>query len=307
MPSIFEPFDLTSGCVGASIEDSPLGGPILRLMAVSGTAEVALQGAQLLSWQPRGQAPVIWLSPLERLANPPANPKPVRGGTPVCWPWFGPHPADPANPAHGFVRTRLWDVDGAERLDTAVRVRLSTATSAADRALWPHAAQAGLTVTLGETLSLALTTTNTGIDAFALTQALHTYFAVGDIADVTVEGFDGQGYVDKVGGQARKRQAGAISFAEEVDRIYDEHPGSATIIDRGLNRRIEISKTGSRSSVVWNPWTGKATRLGDLGPHGWRRMVCVETCNAGSDVVQVAPGAVHEMTAEYRVVGRPSA
>jgi glucose-6-phosphate 1-epimerase len=294
---------LGRGSVGAALEDSPLGGPVVRLTGAGGIAEVALQGAQLLTWQPQGQAPVIWLSPLQRLANPPGSPKPVRGGTPVCWPWFGPHPGDAAKPAHGFVRTRMWTLDGTERSDTAVRVRLSTATTAADQALWPHIAQAMLTITLGETLHLALTTANTGGDAFTLTQALHTYFAVGDIDDVRIEGFDGLSYIDKVAAEVRKRQAGDIHFGEEVDRIYDQHPGRATIVDSGLKRRIEINKTGSRSSVVWNPWTAKAARLGDLGPHGWRRMVCVETCNAGTDIITIAPGGAHSMTAEYRVVG----
>ncbi len=281
------------------VEDSPLGGPVLRLAAKDSTAEVALQGGQVLSWQPKGHAPAIWLSPMERLGNL----KPVRGGTPVCWPWFANHPTDASKPAHGFVRTRPWSCDAVETSDAGVRAFLYTSTTEGDRLLWPHAADVELAVTLGETLQLELTTRNKGTDTFALTQALHTYFAVGDIADVTVEGFDGQSYIDKLDGNARKRQAGTIAFAAEVDRIYDEHTGTAAIVDRGLQRRIEISKTGSRSTVVWNPWMTKAARLGDMGPDGWRRMVCVETCNAGEDVVQIAPGAEHAIGVEYRLSG----
>jgi glucose-6-phosphate 1-epimerase len=301
MPQSFKAIPIDRGGVGVTLVDSPLGGPVLQLAVGGNTAEVALQGAQVLSWQPRGHAPAIWLSPMERLANPTAAPKPVRGGTPVCWPWFGPHPTDTLKPAHGFVRTRLWTVAGASRNSDAVRVTLTTATTAADRAVWPHSATARMEVTLGDSLTLALETGNTGADAFTLTQALHTYFAIGDIATVSVEGFDGQHYVDKLDGNARKRQAGSITFAAEVDRIYDAHPGSAAIVDPGLARRIEITKSGSRSSVVWNPWSGKATRLGDMGPDGWRRMVCVETANAGSDLVQLAAGGTHTIAATYRI------
>jgi glucose-6-phosphate 1-epimerase len=301
MAETFEPIELARGRVGVTLIESPLGGPVLRLEAAGGVAEVALQGAQVVGWQPLGHAPVIWMSPMERLASPPDSPKPLRGGTPVSWPWFAQHPTDPAKPAHGFVRTRLWSVDATEAATDAVRVKLSVATSAADQSLWPHSARAEVEVTLGSGLQIALATHNTGSSAFALTQALHTYFAVGDIADIEVEGFDRQGYVDKLDGNARKQQTGSIIFAAEVDRIYDEHPGGAAIIDRGLKRRIGIAKSGSRSSVVWNPWSGKAQRLGDIGPDGWRRMVCVETCNAGADVVTLPPGGTHTLSASYGV------
>lgn len=290
--------DLRRNWNAVVVEDSPLGGPVLRLAAKDSTAEVALQGAQVLSWQPNGHAPVIWLSPKERLGTG----KPVRGGTPVCWPWFANHPSDATKPAHGFVRTRQWACDGVETSAAGVRVFLSTSTTDADRSLWPHAASVQLVVTLGETLRLELTTRNKGTAPLTLTQALHTYFAVGDIAEVTVEGFDSQSYVDKLDDNARKSQSGDIAFTAEVDRIYDEHAGAAVIVDRGLKRRIEITKSGSRSTVVWNPWSGKAARMGDMGPDGWRRMVCVETCNAGNDTVLLAPGGVHAVAATYRVV-----
>lgn len=301
MSANWQPIGLCDAACSIAREESPWGGPVVRLTAPGGTAEVALQGAQLLSWQPRGEAPAIWMSPMERLGRPAASPKPVRGGTPVCWPWFAQHPQDAAKPAHGFVRTRPWSIAAQERSGDEVGVRLSTATTAADRGLWDGAASLEMTVTLGTGLSLALATTNKGQQAIALTQALHTYFAVGDIGDVEIEGFDGQVYIDKLDGNARKPQAGAITFAAEVDRIYDAHAGSAVIVDRGLGRRIVVSKSGSRSTVVWNPWSGKAARLGDMGPDGWRRMVCVETCNAGGDIVHVAPGARHMLIANYRI------
>ena len=302
MPQPFEQFELTRTGVGATIEDHPLGGPVLRLTSTGGTAEIALQGAQLLAWHPNGQAPVIWLSPTERLANPPASPKPVRGGTPVCWPWFAAHPTDPAKPMHGFVRTQKWQVDRVERTDGAVRAELNISTKAADQPLWPHQASLTFTATLSDTLKLELTTHNTGTDAFALTQALHTYFAVSDISAVAVEGFDGQTYADKLDGFARKPQSGDIIFAGEVDRVYDEHSGVAVIVDRGFKRRIEITKSGSGSSVVWNPGSERCARMGDLGPDGYRTMVCVETANAGRDVITILSGGRYTLMASYRVL-----
>jgi glucose-6-phosphate 1-epimerase len=239
---------------------------------------------------------------VERLNNPPASPKPVRGGTPVCWPWFAAHPSDPTKPAHGFVRTKPWSIEPVAYSPDETRVRLSTRTTSADKVHWPHEAELQLMATLTDTLTLELRTLNTGAETFVLTEALHTYFSVSDISNVSVEGFDAQTYADKLDGFARKPQHGAIAFTAEVDRVYDQHTGGASIIDSGFRRRIDITKTGSGSSVVWNPWSERCARLGDMGPDGYRTMVCVETANAGTDTVTLAPGASHTLTAAYRVV-----
>jgi glucose-6-phosphate 1-epimerase len=286
-----------------ALSDSPLGGPVVTLSGPVGVAVVALQGAQLLSWTPAGHDPVIWLSPVERLGTV----KPVRGGTPVCWPWFAGHPSDPAKPAHGFVRTRLWSIEAACLTDNGAWLTLGVQTMAADQALWPHQATAQLRVALDQQLELSLSTTNTGDAPFALSQALHTYFSIGDIADIDVSGFDGEIYQDKLDSGRRCRQAGVISFPGEVDRIYDAHApatitSAAAINDPGLRRRITVAQTGSRSSVVWNPGPAKASRLADMGPEGWRRFVCVETTNAGDDVRELRAGETHVMGAKYKVV-----
>jgi glucose-6-phosphate 1-epimerase len=274
----------------------PIAGPALRLAVPGGEAIVALDGGHVVAWEPRGHKPVLWLSP----GRPTAG-KALRGGIPVCWPWFADHPTDTTKPAHGFVRTRPWRLVAASRKAEVVRVQLSIATHADDALIWPHSACVDIVVTLGETLALDLVTHNTGTDTFALTQALHTYFAVGDSAKVTVEGFDGLSYADKLDGFSRRRQTGVITFAGEVDRIYDTHDGHAVIIDRHWQRRIEIAKSGSRSSVVWNPGAVKGAQLGDLGSDGWRRFVCVETCNAGRDIVHLDPRAVQTLSATYTV------
>ena len=195
---------------------SPLGGAVARLKWRGSEATVALQGAQVLGWRHAG-AEMLWLSSASRLGTG----KAMRGGIPVCWPWFGPHPGDPAKPSHGFVRTRAWEVASSAVDDAAVSITFSTRTGDGDRDLFPHDAEARLTVTLGAGLSLDLATHNLGPAALPLSQALHTYFRVSDIASVQVEGLAGQPYIDKLDDQnPRKTQAGPVMFSGETDRIY---------------------------------------------------------------------------------------
>jgi len=263
----------------------------------AGAASVALKGGQVLSWHPSGHEEVLWVSDV----RPKSPDQALRGGVPVCWPWFGPHPVDPALPNHGFVRTRLWTVAGSASNTQSTELTLKTETAPADLSLWPHAAEVSLRIIAGATLRLELTTRNTGSKAFELTQALHSYFHVANISQVEVEGFDGLDYLDKTDAYARKRQSGPITIGSEVDRIYLGHTGPAVIRDAALGRAIVITKSGSTSSVVWNPWEKRANQLGDLGTDGYRRMLCVETTNAGEDIVRIEPGAQHTLTAEFQV------
>jgi glucose-6-phosphate 1-epimerase len=220
----------------------------------------------------------------------------------VCWPWFGPHPGDPAKPAHGFVRTRDWRVVASDRDADAARLRLAIATEKRDRALWPHAASLELEVALGDGLSLALATRNGGGAPFPLTSALHTYFRVAEIARAFVEGLDGRTYIDKLDCLARKVQSGAVTIDREVDRIYLGDTRAITLVDGTTGDRIAITSRGSASAVVWNPWIDKTARLGDMGAaDAFRGMLCIETANAGDDVIALEPGATHVLGASYSV------
>jgi D-hexose-6-phosphate mutarotase len=157
-------------------------------------------------------------------------------------------------------------------------------------------------VRLGSKLSLSLETRNTGTAPFPLTQALHTYFRVSDIANVAVTGLEGLSYLDKLDQFARKTQSGPIAILAEVDRIYLGDISRITLHDRGAGREIGIESTGSRSAVVWNPWTAKTARLGDMGsPNAFRQMLCIETANAGDDVITLAPGEAHTLAVIYSV------
>jgi glucose-6-phosphate 1-epimerase len=258
---------------------------------------VALHGAQVLNWTCDGQG-LLWLSPVARVREG----KGIRGGIPVCWPWFADHPTDPSKPAHGFVRHRGWSLVASYATADGASISLATATTEADRKLWPHQAEVRVTVTLGETLSVALETRNTDVGSFPLTQALHTYFRVADIGGVSVSGLEGITYLDKLDDFARKTQSGAITVAGEVDRIYLGDASPITLHDGDSGRRIRVEGTGSRSAVVWNPWTAKTARLGDMGsPDAFRQMICIETANAGDDVVMLAAGQAHTLGVTYRL------
>ena len=265
------------------------------------SATLALQGAQVLQWAPLGQQPVIWLSGAARYAIG----KSIRGGIPLCWPWFGPHPSEADFPAHGFARTSLWEIVDTQVLaDGATRIGLRLKHTDASRALWPHAAELECHISVAATLEVDLVTRNTGSASITIGQALHTYFAVSDVRRTRIEGLEGCHYLDKVDGGRRKEQMGPVSFVAETDRTYLDTAADCLIDDPGLARRIRIHKRGSRSTVVWNPWIEKATRLGDLGADGWLHMVCVESANAADDVVTVPPGAEHRLEVRYTLESR---
>ncbi len=263
------------------------------------TASLCLQGAHLMTWQPRGQAvPVIWLSRDAKLAAG----KSIRGGVPVCWPWFGAHASEATFPGHGYARTVPWQViESGTESDGATRLTLRLVESEKTRAQWPHSCKLELTVIVGEMLRMELSTENTGDSDFVISEALHAYFRIGDIGAVRVSGLAGCDYWDKVGGSTLKKQGGTIQFAGETDRVYINTDAECVIEDVKLKRRIRIAKSGSISTVVWTPWTVKADKMGDLGqPDGWREMVCVESANAFENAVKVAAGAKHTLIVEYR-------
>ncbi|MEW5787245.1 MAG: D-hexose-6-phosphate mutarotase [Pseudomonadota bacterium] len=262
-----------------------------------GTAYLCLQGAHVTTFRPKDQAePVVWLSDYAKFAPG----KSIRGGVPVCWPWFGPHATESGYPAHGFARTTLWDVVASQALPGGeTQITLAIGETEQSKAQWPHATRLELTVTVGASLTLDLATHNLGSTPVTVGEALHTYFQIGDIADIEITGLEGSAFVDKVDGGNRHVQAGAIRCAGEVDRVYLDTEATCEIVDRRLRRRIVVAKSGSRSTVVWTPWTEKADKMGDFGPDGWRRMVCVESANALENVVSVAPGQVHRLAVEY--------
>lgn len=271
--------------------EGPGGWPHARLSRGDAQAEVSLYGGHVLRYT-RGGAPVLWLSRQALFAEG----KAIRGGIPICWPWFGPHPSDPARPAHGFARISHWEASDSGAGDHATWLRLRLSDSPATHALWPHPFRLDLLVTLSDALDVALTAHNPGDTPWRCTGALHSYFTVGDVAQIRIGGLDGARYLDQLTGQSLT-QAGPVRFDREVDRIYADAGPACTIDDPALGRRIVVAKAGSRSTVIWNPWAEKARRLADFADDEYPEMVCVETANAGADVVEVAPGGSHTLRA----------
>jgi glucose-6-phosphate 1-epimerase len=261
-------------------------------------ANIALQGAHIATFQPRGEEPVIWLSPYAKFAPG----KSIRGGVPICWPWFGPHKSDSKLPGHGFARTVPWELLETRALaDGSTFLRFRLVESDATRAQWPHASTVQLDVTVGKALRVELVTTNTGTKPFELSEALHTYFQISDVAKTIIRGLDNCAYLDKVQDFAHRTQKDGIVIESEVDRVYINTAADCVIEDKGMKRAIRIAKQGSMTTVVWSPWTEKADKMGDFGENGHRGMVCVESGNAMENVVTLAPGATHKLVAVYSV------
>ncbi len=262
-----------------------------------GTAYLCLQGAHITTFRPKDQdEPVIWLSDYAKFIPG----KSIRGGAPVCWPWFGAHATEAGFPGHGYARTVMWEVTQSAALDSGeTEITLALVDTDQTRAQWPHASRVELNVVVGKSLKARLITTNLGDTEFSIGEALHTYFQIGDIADIRVLGLENCEYVDKVGEVTRRIQDGAATFQGEVDRVYVNTEATCIIEDSRLKRRIIVAKSGSRSTVLWTPWTEKADKMGDFGPDGWRRMVCVESVNALENVVVVPAGQSHTLSVEY--------
>ena len=270
---------------------------IARINNKHGQADIALQGAHVMTFQPKGEQPILWLSPVAKLVQG----KSIRGGVPICWPWFGAHATDSSFSGHGFARTVPWQVvASAAEPDGSTRLTFELPHSSIPPAQWPHACRTRLDVVVGRKLTIELITENTGQAAFEIGEALHTYFAISDVDDMSITGMEGCTYLDKVGPTQSRIQQGAIKITAEVDRIYLDTEADCLIEDRGWNRRIRIAKRGSRSNVVWNPWIEKSAKMGDFGSDtGYRGMVCVESANAASNVVTIAAGATHTLRVEY--------
>ncbi|MDD4888967.1 MAG: D-hexose-6-phosphate mutarotase [Phycisphaerae bacterium] len=282
-----------------AFEAAPGGLTRAVLTARGGRAAVMLHGAHVTEFQPAGRRPVLWVS--RKSWFEPG--KPIRGGVPVCWPWFSGDGPAPDCPGHGVARLLAWQVQSTAALPdgrAALSLRLdSSALTDAMRRWWPHAFELEFTVTVGGELTMELTTRNIGSQPFTITEALHSYFAVSDIRNVRVHGLENRDYLDTVGPPTVRRQDGSpITFAAETDRDYLDHAGECVLEDSGWGRRITIAKDGSRSTVVWNPWIAKAARMPDFGDDEWTGMVCIESANIRAENAVVVPaGAEHVLAA----------
>ena len=262
------------------------------------TGRIYLQGGHVTHFQPKDQEPVLWVSDASLYETG----KAIRGGIPICWPWFADHPNDGDKPAHGFVRTSLWEVLGSgETDDHETFIRLGLSDNENTLATWPHSFSLELNVLFGTCLSVSLLISNNGDRPFSFTGALHSYFNVGDSRRIQILGLEGKDYLDKVDGFSRKKQEGPVVMEEETDRIYLDTSGECVIEDPVMHRAVHINKKGSNTTVVWNPGAEKSGTMNNMGKNAYRNMVCVETANAANDTITLAPGETHLIATTFDI------
>ena len=273
--------------------------PSVRVHTSEASGLVFLQGAHIAEWVPAGQSPVIWMS---EQAIYEAG-KALRGGVPICFPWFGANAEHKDFPAHGFARTKEFKYLGARLADGRAELEFGLEDDDATYPLFPHAFEARLRVAFGKTLSLAFSVTNRGSSAFSFEEALHSYFHVADVRHVAVIGLQGAAYHDKVLGMAEFNEAAPeLRLTGETDRVY-ESAAACTIVDLAGKRSLRVEKANSQSTVVWNPWSERAAQMADFGADAWPQMLCVESANVGSSRISLAPGDGHTLRVEINVSG----
>jgi D-hexose-6-phosphate mutarotase len=254
------------------------------------SAEIYCHGAQVTQFRKQNEPPLLFVSQFSRFAQE----QPIRGGIPIIFPWFG---LREGLGQHGFARLKEWDLkEILPQTDGSVSLRFRL-PDCAEAGTMP-AFVADYVVTVGEALSCMLAITNaTAEDSFAFENCLHTYFEVSDATAISIAGLKGVSYLDQVANFEQRTEEGeSIRIGSEVDRIYCDTVHPVEIIDPRYSRKIRIEKQGSRSTVVWNPWTAKAQQMQDFGNEEYQKMVCVESGNVANNRITLAPGERSTMT-----------
>lgn len=254
-------------------------------------AKIALQGAHIYHYQRTNETPILWLSEVSDFELG----KAIRGGVPLCWPWFGMLQENPSLPQHGFARTSIFELESTEELsEKSTKVTLMLRDSKESLEIWNHHFELRIEFILSDTLTIGLSTKNVDNELFTITQALHSYFQVSDIEDVVIEGLDNKPYFDALNAK-ECQQEGSISFMQEVDRVYQEVKDE--IILKDALRKISINNQGSNSVVVWNPWIEKTKRMSAMSEDAYKSMVCIESANAQEDERVLKSGDSHTLSA----------
>ncbi|MDP3677959.1 MAG: D-hexose-6-phosphate mutarotase [Methylotenera sp.] len=264
------------------------------------TAKIALQGGHVIHWQPKSEKqPVLWLSNHARYVKG----RSIRGGIPVCWPWFGAHPTDSTLCPHGFARVIPWQLIDADSTDTdATRIVLQMEETAETKRQLSYAYVLTMVVTIGKRLKIDLSTTNKADHPFLIGEAFHTYLNVSDVENIRITGLQDCIFADKLRHYQRYVEHNILKFNGEFDRVYLDHNSDCLVHDTTYNRVIRVGKSGSETTVVWTPGAEKAHAMGDMGnADEWRKTVCVETANALENSVVISPNRTHTMSVEYSV------
>jgi glucose-6-phosphate 1-epimerase len=269
----------------------------LRITTPAAAAEIYLHGAQITSWRPSGAEEVLFVSRRSRWEDGRA----IRGGIPICFPWFRGKADNSLAPAHGVVRTKAWQLDALTEDSDAVTVTLSTTSDETSRRSWPHEFHIAHRITVGAELKLELIVSNTSAqeddEPMRFEEALHTYHAVADAANVRVSGLDEVAYLDNMDANREKMQYGDVTYRQPTDSAYLNTAKTVELVDPDLRRRIRTAKHNSLTTVVWNPWKEGAAALADLADTEWQQMACVEASNIMDYAITLASGKQHTMTA----------
>lgn len=292
------------GIAGLAVVAAGNGGlPVVRVTTAESSAEIYLHGAQVTAWKPAGGEKAIGEALFVSEQSRWEDGRAIRGGIPICFPWFRAKADDSKAPAHGFVRTREWRLDAvAAEAGGGVVVSSSTESDEATRRWWPHDFRLELRAWFGKTLLLELTAKNTGVTTFQFEEALHTYFRVGDARQVRVRGLDGVSFLDNTDGNRERAQVGDVEFRAATDNAYLNTDAALDLVDPVLGRTIRTEKENSATTVVWNPWEQGAAAMADLGNDEWKRMACVEASNILGVAVELQPGEAHTMRARIGIV-----
>jgi glucose-6-phosphate 1-epimerase len=260
------------------------------------TATVYLQGAHIAEWQPAGEDPVLFLSKKTAYKKG----KALRGGVPVIFPWFGDRFGDrrdgPPSPAHGFARAADWTLAFAALVGEDLHLTFTLLPSDATRALGFDHFRVAYQLIIGRTLTLQLTVANEAPTPLVFEEALHTYYVVSDVRQVSTTGLANTSFIDKRdNGLVKLQLEDPLVLTWTTDRVYFNSTAECVLHDPGMNRRIAIAKTGSATTIVWNPWSELTPGLADMEPDAWPGMICIESGNAGPNAITLAPGDTHTL------------
>ena len=269
----------------------------VQVQVAGASATIYLHGAHVTHWQPAGQEPVIFLSEKSDFASG----KAIRGGVPICFPWFGPRSDGQAGPSHGFARIQEWELAFAALVPGAdgdqIYMTFALYPNDLSRSLGFDSIRAAYEVIVGRTLTMRLIAANSGTESVTFEEALHSYFAVKDVRTTALTGLESAMFRDKTDGmQEKTTPAGPLVLTGETDRVFPANTATVKIHDDGNHRVITVEKTNSATTVVWNPWSELAVKLADMADDAWPGFVCVETANTAMDAIALKPGESHAMT-----------
>jgi D-hexose-6-phosphate mutarotase len=253
------------------------------------SGQLFLHGAHVAHYQPAGHQPVLFTSEQAVFRDGTA----IRGGIPICFPWFGSNATDPSLPSHGLVRQKSWELKNVDVKSRKTTLELATTADGFD---------VGYVAEFGEQLKVTLQVHNASSQLQTFEAALHSYFQLSHIKEVLVTGLESVGFLDQLEPREHPPSGSPIAFTEETDRIYQDTVNAVEIVDDGLGRKILIEKSNSQSTVVWNPWIAKSKRMSDFGDDQWQNMCCIETANIGQNTISLEPGQRIEISATHSVV-----